>query len=514
MLPIIFMEYTNNPHGISITKRYVSPGGEKELFTPYNTRHGNIELVDYMGGDDTVVRVATAGHGTSIFPEYPDTDDFIAHLNSSRMLAPFKSVQLKLKFMCPIRAAIPFVYDSAASVNEYSGRYSVMPETAGIPIIEQIIENVNDNSEASRLLDDIKGIREESLSAYQDLISMDFARELARTVLGPNNDTMFFWKNDLVSIARIVSEGRKKYHNNSIEREYIESLGEIASKVAPMSWDTLMNDDNIILSLTYPRDKDIVDSPLSSPGWAPKETIRETSLGLEEKLFVPIEVLDHGLIQAVDYMGNDSSPAQAARVSYGKGTRVLSDDVKLVKSLVRDAHTSPLEMIELAYEFRAPLFTDPRQIGRHRTLDMNGFMEAWPLGNNYYMPLESEMKYQDRINRQGRGKDMNSEDKDNTIRVLSDILDKQVSMTESLYDKGVPEDIIRDIKGVGFYTKGWRTGDALNLLRFFQLRSDPHAQYEVRKYSLALEEIMQSHIPHIYDAARCGKKLYDGCYAT
>jgi len=111
-------------------------------------------------------------------------------------------------------------------------------------------------------------------------------------------------------------------------------------------------------------------------------------------------------------MGDDSSFAQAARTSYGKGTKKLQDDKNLIKSLIRDLHTTPIEMAELAFESKSPVFSDPRQLGRHRTLEQHGFMGYTPIGSQFYFPSDSEFKHQDRLNRQGRGKEMSPEERE------------------------------------------------------------------------------------------------------
>jgi thymidylate synthase (FAD) len=496
------MDKTTSDNGTNLTGRYVSHGGEKNLFVKYNTGQGSVELVDYMGGDDMVARVATAGYGPSVFPENPSLPDFLSYITDRGITTPFKSVHLKLKVASPIRSAIPFVYSDTANVNEYSGRYSIMPESAIMPAIERIMEHDVSSDDAVTILKMLSETRDASLEAYKQMIGLDFARELSRSVLGINNDTHFYWKNDLHSISELVKKSRKRYPASSPERENVEALAEIAESLSPLAWKALMTNGETNISLSYPKDADIVDNPPRPPNWQPSHTQRDISEGLEEKLFVPIRVLDHGFVQAVDYMGNDNSPAQAARVSYGKGTKTLLDDIKLARSLVRDEHTSPIEMIELAYEFSAPFFTDPRQAGRHRTLDVNGFMETWPMGNVFYIPDELQFKLQDRMNRQGRGEDMLPDNILRTRELLHDTLNEQVRVANTLHSMGISDDIIRDMKGVGFYTTGWRTGDAHNLIKFFRLRSDPHAQFEVREYSKAVETLLEAQAPEIYRAAK------------
>ena len=337
------MAEENNPYGINTTKRYVSEGAERELYASHLIRnHAKVELVDYMGGDDMAIRVATAGHGTGIFPERPLRKDFIKHLVAKGIETPFKSIQLKFNFKTPIESALTLVYEPTASVNEYSGRYSQMLDSAYTPLPGDI-GDIADIDKSKKIHDEIKKIREKAVLNYQGMLRLDFARELARAGLGINNDTAFFWKNDLVSIANFVERQRKLLANESITRDIIEQIAETASKVAPESWGALTNKYFVkTISLTYPSDDEIVDSPLSPPQWSPTTTRRTVVSSLEKELFSPKPMLDHGEFQPVDYIGDDNSFAEAARISYGSGTKKLQDNINLTRSLIRDLHTSPI----------------------------------------------------------------------------------------------------------------------------------------------------------------------------
>lgn len=495
-----------SPFGINLTKRFVSGGAEALLYKPHDVRKaGVVELVDYMGGDATVERVATAGHGRRIFPENPDPHDFTDYLAKRGILEPFTSVQLKFLVESPIETALALVYEPRASVNEYSGRYSVMMDGSftpshgmiAIPLLQG--ENSLDADDRTRRISDALNVgRDEVFHRYKELIDMDLARELARTGLGTDNYTKYFWKIDLLSLFGFV-ERQRAYHGNKVADptvDFVECLEEIASEVAPLSWGALTRrHSGRPIKLTMPRDEEVVDGPLSPPGWEPQKTRRVVVPDLEEVLFVASPILEHGAVQAVDYMGEDSSFAQAARTSYGEGTTTLQDDRNLIRSLIRDLHTSPIEMCELAVEGKTPVFIDPRQAGRHRTLDDHGFMGYTPKGSQFYMPPESELKYQDRLDRQGRGKDMEADEKVRVQTLLRESFQIEQDNAVLLRELDSPEEFVRAQRGVGFFTKRWRTGDTHNWGHFLMLRGDPQAQKEVRDYAGAVDTLHRAHTP-------------------
>jgi thymidylate synthase (FAD) len=212
------------------------------------------------------------------------------------------------------------------------------------------------------------------------------------------------------------------------------------------------------------------------------------------------EVFRHGEFQVTDYMGDDSSPAQAARTSYGEGTKTLTDDKKLIDTLVREKHTSPIEMCELAIVEKTPVMIDPRQLGRHRTLDFTGFLNIHPIGPQFYQPFVEELKKQDRVNRQGRGEPIEQKRVEVVQTLFREAVDDTNRTLEELAVAGVSEELLREQRGVGFYTIVSRTGDPLNWARFLQLRNDPHAQKESQCYAQQVAEALKAHIPATYKA--------------
>jgi len=501
-------EEDRTPFGISTTKRSVSDGGENQLFREYTVGgHATIELVDYMGSDDTVERVATAGHGRGIFPENPEQKSFLMYLAGKGIHEPFTSVQLKFSFQAPIRTALTFVYEPSASVNEYSARYSVMIDSSHTPNVARIAGQLGGDLKPAEAMEKAREIqeifmeqREGAYRDYQELIEIDMARELARTGLGIDNDTRFYWKIDLLSLANFVKKQKSLLDSGTLARDCLEKVVEIAKDVAPQAWFGLMNN-NYGARLTMPTDDEIVDPPLSPAGWEPRETRRTTVPELEEIMFKRETMLDHGELQVVDYMGDDGAFAQAARTSYGKGTKTLQDDRALIKSLMRDDHTTPIEMGELAVESKTPVFVDPRQAGRHRTLDNHGFMGIAPIGSQFYIQPEDEFKYQDRINRQGRGKEMEDEDREKALPIVKGRFETQIEVVKRLRDLGAPEgDLVRDVKGVGFFTKRWRTGDTHNWNHYLMLRNHSHAQKEIRDQAKLVDLAHKLHTPTANEA--------------
>ena len=435
------------------------------------------------------------------FSDTLDQEEFIRYLTEHGIYEPFKFAQMKFILQAPIDLALTLVYEPTASVNEYSGRYSKMLESSVQPNPIHIPERYKNDTEkeqerVQKIVDTFNRGRQEVYENYKGLLDLDMARELARSGLGIDNDTRFYWKIDMFSLAEFVLKNGKK-EDSIIDHRYIKAISDTAREVAPYTWDALMNKTSETPErvLKMPTDDEIVDSSLSIAGWESKKTRRVTVPALEEVLFKIKTFLDHGEFQVIDYMGDDSEFARAARTSYGRGTKKIQDDKNLVKSLIRDLHTSPIEMSELAFETKAPVFVDPRQFGRHRTLDNHGFMGYTPIGSQFYYPPNSEFKHQDRLNRQGRGKDMDPKDRKVAKNLLLNTYESEIQTTNRLRKLGAPEFLVRRGKGVGFYTKRSRTGDSHNLNHCLMLRLDPHAQKEIRDLAELVNEAHKLHTP-------------------
>jgi thymidylate synthase (FAD) len=243
-----------------------------------------------------------------------------------------------------------------------------------------------------------------------------------------------------------------------------------------------------------------------------RPTRRTTVPGLEEILYEPLPVLDRGFIRVIDYMGDDAAVVQAARVSYGRGTRKVSEDRGLINYLMRHRHTTPFEMCEIKYHVKLPIFV-ARQWIRHRTANINEYSARYSiLDNEFYVPAPEHLAAQTATNRQGRGQVLEGEA---AQRVL-DLLRRDAERVYAGYvellnedDAGVPIDparpgLARELARInlslGFYTQWYWKTDLHNLMHFLSLRADPHAQYEIRAYAEAMLETLKRWMPMTHAA--------------
>lgn len=212
-----------------------------------------------------------------------------------------------------------------------------------------------------------------------------------------------------------------------------------------------------------------------------------------------IKCLDHGFVKLVDKMGDDSSIVQAARVSYGKGTKSTSEDKGLIRYLVRNRHTTPLEMVTLKFHCKMPIFV-ARQWVRHRTASINEYSARYSiLDNEYYIPEMEQIQPQSSTNNQGREGELSDEDKlsiQNGIRINSN---RSYNIYNSLLGSekhpGIARELARTVLPVNFYTQWYWQINLHNLFHFLSLRMDEHAQYEIRVYANAMYEIIKQHVP-------------------
>ncbi len=278
---------------------------------------------------------------------------------------------------------------------------------------------------------------------------------------------------------------------------------------------------------------------------APVPTRRETVPALEEILEEPFKVLDRGFVRVVDYMGGDDAIVQAARVSYGKGTRRSSTDAALIRYLLRHRHTTPFEMCELKLHIKLPIFV-ARQWIRHRTANVNEYSARYSkMDQEYYIPepeylksvldeqkqsrreRESQMDLfepvqkepafslaaQSSSNKQGReGRLTEAEVHDSLSRlhwvssrtygVYKNLLNEDEDGERIREDRsGIARELARSVLPVNYYTQFYWKCDLHNLLHFLSLRADSHAQYEIRAYAdVILDEIVQRWVPVTYRA--------------
>ena len=242
-------------------------------------------------------------------------------------------------------------------------------------------------------------------------------------------------------------------------------------------------------------------------------TLRATVPALEDILYQPIPVLDHGFIRVVDYMGNDSAVVQAARVSYGKGTKQVNQDAGLINYLMRHWHTTPFEMCEIKFHFKMPIFV-ARQWIRHRTANVNEYSARYSvLDKEFYIPEVEQLAAQSSKNHQGRGEEnLSQEEAQRVIEILRGDADQCYEHYQELMNenaagetlnpnrKGIARELARMNLPVNIYTQWYWKIDLHNLMHFLHLRADDHAQYEIRVFAQAMLDVMKRWVPITYDA--------------
>ena len=251
------------------------------------------------------------------------------------------------------------------------------------------------------------------------------------------------------------------------------------------------------------------NSRTKSPPPAPQThpTRRATVPALEEILYEPLPVLDHGFVRVIDYMGDDGAIVQAARVSYGRGTRRVSEDRGLINYLMRHRHTTPFEMCEIKYHVKLPIFV-ARQWIRHRTANVNEYSARYSiLDNEFYIPSPEHLAAQSAANRQGRDQIIEGEAARRVLDLLREDAERAYAGYAELLNEdetGTPRDpswpgLARELArmnlSLNFYTQWYWKTDLHNLLHFLSLRADPHAQYEIRAYAESMLETVQRWVP-------------------
>ena len=242
------------------------------------------------------------------------------------------------------------------------------------------------------------------------------------------------------------------------------------------------------------------------------ETRRATVPALEDILFEPLPVLDHGFVRVIDYMGDDSAIVQSARVSYGKGTKKTRGDAGLINYLMRHRHTTPFEMCEIKYHIKLPIFV-ARQWIRHRTANVNEYSARYSiLDREYYIPAPDQLGTQSRSNRQGRGAVLEGDEAAEVLRMLRDDAERCFADYEHMLNEdekgeviengrqGLARELARMNLTLNTYTQWYWKIDLHNLLHFLSLRADPHAQYEIRVYAEVMLETLKRWVPVTYEA--------------
>jgi len=241
-------------------------------------------------------------------------------------------------------------------------------------------------------------------------------------------------------------------------------------------------------------------------------TKRVTAPELENILYEALPILDHGFIRVVDYMGNDTSIVQAARVSYGKGTKKVNTDSGLIKYLMRHWHSTPFEMCEIKYHVKLPIFI-ARQWIRHRTANVNEYSARYSiLDKEFYLPTQENLAAQSQINRQGRGDVLKGEQAKKVLDLLKTDAERTYNNYEEMLNQrydgstidenkiGLARELARMNLTLNTYTQWYWKTDLLNLMNFLRLRADHHAQYEIRAYADTMLDTLKKWVPITYEA--------------
>ncbi len=237
------------------------------------------------------------------------------------------------------------------------------------------------------------------------------------------------------------------------------------------------------------------------------QTRRATVPALEEILYEPVQVLDHGFVRVIDYMGDDAAIVQAARVSYGKGTKQITNDRGLIRYLMRHRHTTPFEMCEIKFHVKLPVFV-ARQWIRHRTANVNEYSARYSiLDREFYIPAPEQLAAQSVANRQGRGEVLEGEKAARVLQLLRDDAALCYAHYEEMLNEdaegnprdperpGLARELARMNLPLNIYTQWYWKVDLHNLLHFLSLRADSHAQYEIRVYAEAMLDMVRRWLP-------------------
>lgn len=243
-------------------------------------------------------------------------------------------------------------------------------------------------------------------------------------------------------------------------------------------------------------------------------TRRATVPALEELLYQAIPVLDHGFVRVIDYMGDDGAVVQAARVSYGRGTRKVSEDRALIHYLMRHRHSTPFEMCEIKLHVKLPIFV-ARQWIRHRTANVNEISARYSiLDNEFYIPAPQHLAAQSSVNRQGRGAVLEGAEAARVMSLLREDSERAYAHYAEMLNEdaagdpldpersGLARELARMNLSLNFYTQWYWKTDLHNFMHFLSLRGDPHAQYEIRAYADAMLDVLDRWVPHSAAAFR------------
>ena len=241
----------------------------------------------------------------------------------------------------------------------------------------------------------------------------------------------------------------------------------------------------------------------------PRLTLRAVSEGMEAHLYRAHPVLDHGLLRVIDYMGDDAAIVQAARVSYGAGTKHVQNDDGLIRYLMRHWHSTPFEMCEVKFHVKLPVFV-ARQWIRHRTANVNEYSARYSiLDREFYIPEPEQLAAQSSVNNQGRGEVLSGPEAARVLEILkrdaAQAYDDYEAMLSQAQPDGTPQqglarELARMNLPMNIYTQWYWKVDLHNLFHFLRLRADAHAQYEIRVYAEAMAQMVRDWVPLAFAA--------------
>ncbi|MEL7299018.1 MAG: FAD-dependent thymidylate synthase [Pseudomonadota bacterium] len=245
-------------------------------------------------------------------------------------------------------------------------------------------------------------------------------------------------------------------------------------------------------------------SQIAAQRAAGAETLRAVAPGMEARLYTAHEVLDHGFVRVIDYMGDDSAIVQAARVSYGEGTKHVSNDEGLIRYLMRHWHSTPFEMCEIKLHVKLPVFV-ARQWIRHRTANVNEYSARYSiLDREFYIPAPEHVAAQSAVNNQGRGETLEGAEAARVLELLkadsTRAYDNYEAMISTEGQQGLARELARMNLPTNIYTQWYWKVDLHNLFHFLRLRADSHAQYEIRVYADEMCKIVADWVPLAYRA--------------
>ena len=236
----------------------------------------------------------------------------------------------------------------------------------------------------------------------------------------------------------------------------------------------------------------------------PRPTLRAVSEGMEAHLYTVNPVLDHGFVRVIDYMGDDAAICQAARVSYGKGTKSVQNDAGLIRYLMRHWHSTPFEMCEVKLHVKLPVFV-ARQWIRHRTANVNEYSARYSiLDREFYIPQPEHLAAQSVVNNQGRGEALEPAEAARVLEWLKDDAARSYDHYEAMISQDGQQGLARELARMNLpaniYTQWYWKVDLHNLFHFLRLRADSHAQYEIRVYADEICRLVKDWVPAAYGA--------------